>query len=184
MRTACVCLCLALSACASKPAPKPAEAAADGGGTMATVAQTPLRDVNLVRDGIPEVLTAALGNAYAPPVDGSCDGLAREVTALTAILGTDLDTGSAEREEDVASAILVGAVQGLIPYRSVLRRLSGAHARERRAAAAMAAGSVRRAYLKGLGEQQGCLPPAAPQRQMETDAAGTEDETGGSGTRD
>jgi hypothetical protein len=45
-----------------------------------------------------------------------------------------------------------------------VRKLSGAERYERKVAAAIAAGSVRRAYLKGLGQAAGCAAPAAPRR--------------------
>jgi hypothetical protein len=51
-----------------------------------------------------------------------------------------------------------------IPYRSWVRKLSGADAQQKRMRAALAAGAVRRAYLKGLGEQLRCEPPATPHR--------------------
>ena len=58
----------------------------------------------------------------------------------------------------------VSGIHGLMPYRSWLRKLSGAEKRELRAIAAIAAGSIRRGYLKGLGEARGCAPPATPNR--------------------
>jgi hypothetical protein len=54
--------------------------------------------------------------------------------------------------------------EGLIPFRGWVRKLSGAERHSRLVAEAVAAGMTRRAYLKGLGQAQGCLPPAAPLR--------------------
>jgi hypothetical protein len=53
----------------------------------------------------------------------------------------------------------------VIPYRGWVRRLSGAESHQKRMRAAISAGEVRRAYLKGLGEQLRCAPPAAPVRK-------------------
>ena len=47
--------------------------------------------------------------------------------------------------------LLVGAV----------RRLTGAERYSREVAAAIAAGTVRRAYLKGFGQSAGCAVPAS-----------------------
>ena len=53
-------------------------------------------------------------------------------------------------------------INSLIPGRFIIRRLSGAYAAQRKAVAAVYAGSVRRGFLKGLGTAKGCAPPAAP----------------------
>ena len=49
---------------------------------------------------------------------------------------------------------------GAIPFRGVVRKLSGAESHDRLVQSAIIAGNVRRAYLKGLGEARGCMPPA------------------------
>lgn len=135
--------------------------------------RTPFSDLNLVREEIPEVLQAAHKQPYAIPKDPSCDGIAKEVTALDAVLGADLDTPSNEDNPsliergadalgDSAGGAIRGAVEGLIPYRSWIRRLTGADRYARLVVAAIAAGTARRAYLKGIGQAQGCREPAAP----------------------
>jgi hypothetical protein len=50
-----------------------------------------------------------------------------------------------------------------IPFRSLVREATGASAHERRLRAAFQAGVARRSYLKGVGAQLGCAPPAAPE---------------------
>ena len=52
--------------------------------------------------------------------------------------------------------------EALIPLRNWVRKLSGAEQASRQVTRAIAAGIVRRAYLKGLGQAKGCPPPAAP----------------------
>lgn len=159
---------LLLTACASQPASKP-EVSDATGSVVGDAATAPARDLNLMRDEIPPVLQRAMKDAYAkPPLDG-CVALAAELAELNAVLGEDFDSRDAlQKDGNFASDLVVGAVRSLIPYRSVLRRISGAHERERRALAAIAAGGVRRAYLKGVGEQRGCAAPAAPRRQAST----------------
>jgi stage V sporulation protein SpoVS len=46
--------------------------------------------------------------------------------------------------------------------RSWVRKLSGAEKNADEVRQAVLAGSVRRGYLKGVGLQLGCQPPAAP----------------------
>jgi hypothetical protein len=55
-----------------------------------------------------------------------------------------------------------GAAQGIVPYRSWVRKLSGAERYSKEVAAAITAGGVRRSYLKGFGQAGGCPAPAAP----------------------
>src|SRR5512133_3205394 len=141
---------------------------------LSEAATAPLGDLNLVRAKIPPILLAAQKAPYGPPAHPGCEGLAAEVRQLDAALPPDLDAAPAEnpslaeRGRAEASGAAVGAVrhtaEGLIPFRGWVRKLSGAERHSRLVAEAVAAGLVRRAYLKGLGQAQGCLAPAAPLR--------------------
>ncbi len=155
-------LALALAACAS---PKT-------GNQVADAATTPLADLNLVRAEIPPVLAAALKGPYRAPEAG-CEPVAAEVLQLEAVLGADLDVPpSAARPSlieraghgagDAAVGALRNTAEGVIPFRGWVRKLTGAERYSREVAAAIAAGSVRRAYLKGVGQARGCAVPAAP----------------------
>lgn len=140
---------------------------------LAGAATAPLHDLNLVRAKIPAVLLAAHMAPYAPPLDSGCEGLAHEIRLLDAALGEDLDAPSTkahpslvEHGKTVVDEAAVGAVrhaaEGLIPYRNWVRKLSGAERYSSLVTGAVGAGIVRRAYLKGLGQAQGCQAPAAP----------------------
>ncbi len=52
--------------------------------------------------------------------------------------------------------------EGVIPFRGWVRKLTGAERVERRVQAAVTAGTIRRAYLKGIAQAAGCAPPAGP----------------------
>lgn len=120
---------------------------------------------NKFGDTIPEPLLRAMDNAYAVPEPLDCDSLVSEVQELESVLGEDLDSrAGGPVDENIMTSVLIGAVQGAVPYRSWLMRLSGETKRLRHGVAAIAAGSVRRAYLKGLGQSQGCPLPATPKR--------------------
>lgn len=166
MKTTALCLIAAsLAACSTPPAdPKPSS-----GEQFAQVATTPLTDLNLVRADIPPVLAAAQKAPYAVPSDRSCEALAKDVQALDAALGADLDTPATaanpslvERGGDVAMVAVHDAAGGIVPFRGWVRKLSGAERYAKDVAAAIAAGTIRRAYLKGLGQSAGCPAPAAP----------------------
>lgn len=136
---------------------------------------TPLSDLNLVRSEIPLALVSALKAPYAPLAQAGCAELLTAVLALDAVLGADLDTpatsanpGLIERGAgavgNAATGAIRGAAEGIIPFRSWVRKLTGAERHAREVAAAIAAGTVRRAYLKGVGQASGCEAPAAPRQ--------------------
>ena len=164
---------LVLVACASS-ARRPATVA-ETGQQIAEAATTPLTDLNLVRAEIPAVLAAAQKEPYALPPDRSCSALAAEIEALDSVLGADLDTtptetnpGLVERGVVMAANAAVDAVrdvaEDVVPYRSWVRKLSGAERYSKDVEAAIAAGTIRRAFLKGVGRASNCAAPAAPRR--------------------
>lgn len=168
-------LLLTLAACAAHNEPSaPATYAQPSRETqISQAATTPLSDLNLVRADIPAVLRSAEKGPYHLPRDASCAGIAADVTAIDAVLGPDLDVpatpsnpGLLERGSGAAGNAAVGALrgaaEGAVPFRGWVRKLSGAERYSREVAAAIAAGSVRRAFLKGLGQVGGCGAPAAP----------------------
>jgi hypothetical protein len=125
-------------------------------------AETPLRNANLVRQNIPPVLLAAVADSYALPRPLTCRTLAAGVVALNGALGDDLDAGTKTNRASLGPEAVKVAANSLIPWQGVVRFVSGADARDRRVRRAIIAGSTRRAYLKGLGEAEGCTAPAAP----------------------
>jgi len=143
------------------------------GNEVTDAMTTPLSDLNLVRGDIPAVLVSAQKAPYLLPGDASCGALAGEVRALAGVLGADLDTpatasnpGMIERGSnaagDAAVGSLRGAAEGVMPFRGWVRKLSGAERYSRDVQAAIAAGTVRRSFLKGVGLAKGCEAPAAP----------------------
>lgn len=168
-------LSLLLAACATSGTQRPASGPDLNQTTdrIVEAAATPLTDLNLVRAEIPSVLVTAQKAPYALPVDRSCAALALEIQALDAVLGADLDTpptesnpGLVERGAALASDAAVGAVrdaaQDVVPFRRWVRQLSGAERYAKDVAAAIDAGTIRRAFLKGLGQAGNCPVPAAP----------------------
>lgn len=168
-----VLLAVALAACAStktqiRQGSPTTEQFTDAG-------EAPLKDLNVVRAEIPWILKDAQKAPYAMPIDRSCSALASEIKSLDEVLGADLDTppsdansGLVERGTAFVGHEAVSAVrrtaEDLVPFRSWVRRLTGAERYSREVVAAITAGTVRRAFLKGLGEAAQCPPPAAPLR--------------------
>ncbi|MGJ7913953.1 hypothetical protein ACI48D_00545 [Massilia sp. LXY-6] len=147
---------LVLGGCASKTVSR-----------MGSAAAAPLKDLGISKEEIPAVLEKAKDNPYRMPAGRSCAAIAREIRELDEALGPDYDAPAVETKEsladkasDVAEDQAVGAVQrtaeGLIPFRSWVRKLSGAERHSKHVAASLTAGSVRRAFLKGLASSQHC----------------------------
>jgi hypothetical protein len=143
---------LALGACAAPDSAK-----------VSAAATTPLSDLNLVNAPIPPALAAATAAPYALPSDASCPALATAVRALDEVLGPDLDTppstgnpGLIERGGEAAASALQQSAEGIVPFRGWVRKISGAERYSRQVAAAIAAGTVRRGFLKGLAAARGC----------------------------
>jgi hypothetical protein len=163
----------ALAACSTASSSNGPDLQAKTNTQITQAATTPFSDLNLVRADIPPVLAAAQKAPYAVPVDRSCPTLANDVRSLDAALGADLDTPATESNpslidrgsnavSDAAGNALKGAAESVIPFRGWVRKLSGAERYSREVAAAIAAGTIRRAYLKGLGQAAGCPAPGAP----------------------
>lgn len=136
---------------------------------MGNAAMSPLGDLNIVRTDIPAVLTEAEHQPYQLPADRSCFALGAEIAKLDLALGADFDAqvpkSSAspsllDRGSDFAEDQAVGAVkrtaEGLVPFRGWVRKLSGAERYDRQVSQAKTAGSVRRAFLKGIAVSEHC----------------------------
>jgi hypothetical protein len=132
-------------------------------------AKAPLRDLNLIRTQVPDVLILALADPYARPKTRKCQELVTLIQPLNDALGEDLDVPPTDAElsmyqrgRPVALGAMAGVASDVIPFRGVIRQLSGAAKHDQYVQAAIVAGFSRRAYLKGLGEARGCKPPATP----------------------
>jgi hypothetical protein len=127
------------------------------------VASSPLKDVGVVKDKIPQVLIDARTGTYVLPSPLTCKTIFDAVDALDAELAPDLDAASTQIKSGM-SATEIGetVVHGLTPLRSWVRKLSGAEKNANEVQAAIMAGSIRRGYLKGVGLGMSCKPPAAP----------------------
>jgi len=135
-------------------------------------AESPLRDLNVLRTKIPDVLLQAMADPYERPDSGRCLELAARLKPLNDALGADLDAPAADQDDllhkskTTALGLMAGAASDVIPFRGWVRKLTGAERHDRLVQDAITAGAVRRAYLKGLGEAKGCNPPATPSHQL------------------
>ncbi len=158
-------LCAALSAFAL-----PAAAAAQDGEKTDSVAKDaldavtqPFEDLNLRSKDIPAILIIAEAAPYELSAvtgqedEDDCKLIRQEVQFLEEVLGADADqdadeTGLANKGLQMGGSLL----SGLIPFRGVVRQLSGANAERAKMTRAIYAGIARRSYLKGYAQGIGC----------------------------
>jgi len=164
-------LLLALGACVTAPADGSEKIQTTSDAKRESVQQAvaaPLRDVNVLRTKIPVVLLEAMADPYKRPPHTACAAIAAEILPLNGALGADLDEPATseddlmERGKDAALGAVAGFASDVIPFRGWVRKLTGAERHDSLVTAAITAGGVRRAYLKGLGEAHSCPPPATP----------------------
>ncbi len=166
-----------LTACASSSEPSAlqktqkgaAEAAKKTTSGLGRAVQSPLNDLNVQRDKIPSLL-ANLKTPYE--LAGTCEEISNQVIELDKLIGPDIDEpklntrdGGTEAGGQIADAglgAIAGAASGFIPFRGVVRSVSGAKKHEMKMMIAYRRGIERRAYLKGVGKSKGCEYPAAP----------------------
>jgi hypothetical protein len=141
---------------------------------VTNAAYTPLRDVNLMRPEIP-LLLRNLQYPYSTATLNDCAAVTREIGQLDAVLGPESYQPGPNRNvwdrsgdflEEQTIDFAEGTAEDLIPFRSWVRRISGASRAEREALRAVANGQQRRTFLRGYGASLGCagmIPPPPPQ---------------------
>ena len=144
-----------------------AQTAVDPGNVTANdVVTRPLSDINAKKKAIPELLLTAQERPYTLTGLKTCPRIQSAVRDLDAVLGDDIDSVQAktrdEKRGDTAARLANSIVGSLIPFGGIVREVSGANGNERQMQIAIYAGSVRRAFLKGVGLQKGCRYPARP----------------------
>jgi len=130
--------------------------------TAKDVGMTPITDLNLKSDPIPPILLEAQKDPYATKGLRTCSQYAAEVRKFDAVLGTDYDIATHEQRRINAGKVAQSVVGSFIPFRGVIREVSGASKHQREFQDAILAGMMRRAFLKGMGLKLGCDYPARP----------------------
>lgn len=145
-----------------------------------SVAQTPFEDLGLKEQPIPEKLQQIADNPYKLPLSLNCESLRNEIIELDALLGPDICT--LENQAGVAKSSkgeyieqgarlardqavgMVSSKVNIIPFRSIVRRISGAEKHAKLIERSYQAGKLRRAFLKGIVESWGnkCLYYSTP----------------------
>ncbi|MBT2186312.1 hypothetical protein [Sphingobium nicotianae] len=123
------------------------------------IAIQPARDVGISKSSIPLVLQEAVKDPYAPLHRQNCAWVDYELARLNQALGADFDANQKANEDKATQIALAGGemvVNSLIPFRSLVREISGAAPADRRKTAAVNAGLARRGYVRGIGVVLNC----------------------------
>ncbi|WP_288485071.1 hypothetical protein [uncultured Novosphingobium sp.] len=126
------------------------------------VAKTPMTDLNISKTEIPALLAEAQKRPYSLQNLQSCREIVAAVSELDAMLGPDIDLPQEQRSRLSEGRIAQWAVGTFIPFRSIIREISGANKQERSVLAAIQAGMTRRGFLKGVGATRNCPYPGSP----------------------
>jgi hypothetical protein len=103
---------------------------------------------------VPDELKKIAADPYAAP--GDCDHINREVADLDRILGPDRDSNEPPKSSTMGTAV-APLVRSFIPYRNVVRLVTGANRKDDELTQAAMVGWERRGFLKGL--QKHCDAP-------------------------
>lgn len=142
------------------PADKPQSDLDKIGDTMENIGTKPLKDFNLIKPEIDEGLERIMAEPYSLAGIKTCSQYNAAIGRLTYVLGPDVDSPAfkkkAKTPAEQALSLGESAAGSIIPFSGVIRRLTGAEAKQNYAKAVIYAGSVRRAYLKGRASAKGC----------------------------
>lgn len=123
------------------------------------IGSQPVRDVGMSKREIPPILETAFENPYSLKGLKTCVSLANEVKALNGVLGPDYVVGNEyteNRKGKLAEAGGKAIINSIIPFRGIVREVSGAAPADRHMNAVVDAGLARRGFLRGVHLKQGC----------------------------
>jgi len=124
------------------------------------IAERPAQDIGVVKTKTPPLLEQALDDPYTMNGAGSCPAIANSMRALNSVLGPDFDdeasAPSGSKKGAIAKAGGTALVDSIIPFRGLVREVTGAASAERHAQLAKFAGVARRGYLRGIYRTRGC----------------------------
>lgn len=148
---------------APAPAAQPAEPSAfvQGRDRAAEIATQPVRDVGVHKAKIPPSLVKAVDSPYGLAGLKTCRQLATEISDLNGAIGSDFEAGTKYHENHTVKLAEAGGkavVNSLIPFRGIVREVSGAAPADRRYDAAVNMGYARRGFLRGVYLQRRCKP--------------------------
>jgi hypothetical protein len=152
---------IALLLAAAIPAAASAQSGQDHstGAEVGRIAVRPAQDIGVVKTKVPALLAQIVDNPYSMSGTRSCASITNAVRALDDVLGPDFgdDTPAhGNRKGAMAKAGGKALVDSIIPFRGLVREVTGAASAERRVQLATFAGVARRGFLHGIFRARGC----------------------------
>jgi hypothetical protein len=129
------------------------------GQSAGRIASQPVTDVGAKKTVVPPVLQRAIAAPYGSAGTASCAQIRSGLGQLNAVLGPDFAAGASYNEDRASKIAEAGGktiVNSIIPFRGLVREISGAAPAQRRLNAAIDAGYARRGYLRGMARAKGC----------------------------
>jgi hypothetical protein len=159
---------IGLSACASTVKPTKRN-----NKTLGTAVAAPFKDLGIVRAEAPKQLSDIRYPYDQARLENGCPQIRYEIDALEKLLGAETYVAppaksGGETAKEAAGGAVMGAAEnattGFIPFRGIVRGVSGASAREAEIDRAILMGLMRRSFLRGYGlasQCDGVLPPGS-----------------------
>lgn len=133
---------------------------AETGKRAGEIVTQPARDIGVAKKEIPPALETAGADPYDLKGLKTCKQLAHAVTELNKALGPDFATSTEKKKENRAGKLAEAGgqtiVNSFIPFRGLVREITGAAPAQRRLNAAIDAGYARRGFLRGVHHTRGC----------------------------
>lgn len=175
---------IGLTACASTVSPAKRDKK-----NLGSAAVAPLKDLGIVRMEAPKQLSDIQYPYDQARLDNGCPQIRYEIDALEKLLGAETyiappGKSGGEVAKETAGGAVVGAAESattsFIPFRGIVRGVTGANAREAEIDRAIIMGLMRRSFLRGYGLASQCdgvlppgsvppkqpLPPEVPREQL------------------
>ena len=150
-----ICAGAALCCCATASAARHRSAV----GEAKHIITQPGRDLGISKAKIPAVLKRAARAPYSRTGASSCKAINQRLSDLDDALGPDFGHRTMRRGSTMGTVARMGStsvINSLIPFRGIVRQVSGAAAQQRRLAEAVNAGYARRGFLHGLSVSRHC----------------------------
>ncbi|MET0336295.1 MAG: hypothetical protein ABW063_00890 [Caulobacter sp.] len=129
---------------------------------VVNVGSQPARDLGMSKRQVPAILQQAAAAPYDVQGLESCEAVAAQRAALDDVLGPDLDGSEPVRENRGVKLAEAGGrtlVNSIIPFRGLIREISGAAPADRRLELMVDAGHARRGFLRGVEAKLECAIP-------------------------
>lgn len=134
----------------------------DVGRSAGKIATQPGRDVGAIKTNIPPVLQDAAEAPYSMAGIKTCRDISAAFHALTDVIGPDFKAGEVKKENRAGKLAEAGGktiINSFIPFRGLVREVTGAAPAERRLERAITAGYARRGFLRGMHQVRKCRTP-------------------------